>query len=414
MPISACRLSPRSGLPGLRLAPLLAVALAGRMPLVAQAGQDAIKIGVMADMSGFAADVGGPGAVLAARMAIDDAGGRVLGKPIQLLSADMQNKPDVGASIARQWFDRDGVDAIADLPVSSVALAVQSVGRDMKKVLLISAAATTELTGKQCSPTTIHWADDTNALSVGTAGALTQAGGREWFFVTADFAFGQAMEKAAATVIEANGGKVLGAARHPLGTTDFSSYLLQAQSSNAKVIGLANVGADTIASIKQAAEFGLGPAHGQTLLGFIMFITDVHSLGLPVAKGIYVTANYYWDENEASRAFAGRFIAAHGKMPTKEQANTYAAVAHYIKGLAKAGTDQGEAVTAAMKALPIDAFGKTGSIRADGRALYDLSLWQVKTPAESTKPWDYYKKIRTIPADQAFKPLDGSCPFVKP
>ena len=379
----------------------------------AQAGQNAIKIGVMIDGSGFAQDIGGAGAVTAAEMAAADYGGTALGKPIQIISADMQNKPDVASSIARQWFDQDQVDAITDLPVSSVGLAVQQVGKEKKKVLLISAAATAELTGAQCSPTTIQWADDTAALANGTARAVVASGGKRWFFITADFAFGTAMESAASAVIKASGGEVVGDVKHPLGTNDFSSYLLKAQASGANIIGLANVGLDSIATIRQAGEFGITQA-GQQLAGFIVFISDIHSLGLKTAQGTYVTTGYYWDDSDGTRAFAKRFFEKRQRMPTKEQANTYAAVLHYLKAIDAAKSDDAEKVTAQMKAMPTDYFGRAGSIRQDGRVLYDLALYQVKKPEESKYPWDYYKKIRDIPAAEAFRPLaDGGCPFVK-
>lgn len=379
----------------------------------ALAGQNAIKIGVMIDGSGFAQDIGGAGAVVAAEMAAADYGGKALGKPIQIISADMQNKPDVASSIARQWFDQDQVDAITDLPVSSVGLAVQQVGKEKKKVLLISAAATAELTGAQCSPTSIQWADDTAALANGTAKAVVASGGKKWFFITADFAFGAAMEGAATAVIKASGGEVVGDVKHPLGTNDFSSYLLKAQASGANIIGLANVGLDSIATIRQAGEFGITQG-GQQLAGFIVFISDIHSLGLKTAQGTYVTTGFYWDESDATRAFAKRFFEKRQRMPTKEQANTYAAVLHYLKALDAAKTDDAEKVTAEMKTMPTDYFGRKGSIRQDGRVLYDLALYQVKKPEESKYPWDYYKKIRDIPAAEAFRPLaDGGCPFIK-
>ena len=395
---------------GLSAAAALAALLAAGGAL---AGQTAIKIGVMIDGSGFAQDIGGAGAVTAAEMAAADYGGRALGKPIQIISADMQNKPDVASSIARQWFDQDQVDAITDLPVSSVGLAVQQVGKEKKKVLLISAAATTELTGAQCSPTSIQWADDTAALANGTARAIVASGGKKWFFITADFAFGAAMESAASAVIKASGGEVVGDVKHPLGTNDFSSYLLKAQASGANIIGLANVGLDSIATIRQAGEFGITQA-GQQLAGFIVFISDIHSLGLKTAQGTYVTTGYYWDDSDGTRAFAKRFFDKRQRMPTKEQANTYAAVLHYLKAIDAAKTDDAEQVTAQMKAMPTDYFGRKGSIRADGRVLYDLALYQVKKPEDSKYPWDYYKKIRDIPAAEAFRPLaDGGCPFIK-
>jgi branched-chain amino acid transport system substrate-binding protein len=382
-------------------------------PVCAMAGSKAIKLGVMIDGSGFATDIGGVGAVLAAEMAADDFGRTVLSKPIEIVSADMQNKPDIGSSIARRWFDQEGVDAITDLPVSSVGLAVQAIGRESKKVLLISAAATTDLTGPQCSPYTIHWADDTAALSIGTAKAVVESGKKTWYFITADFAFGQALERDATTVIKAAGGQVVGSIKHPLGTNDFSSYLLQAQASNARVIGLANVGTDMITAIKQAGEFGITQG-GQQLAGFIVFDSDIHSLGLKTAQGLLVTTGFYWDESDTTRSFAKRFFERRQRMPTKEQANTYAVVRHYLKAVQAAGTDDATAVTARMKSMPTDYFGRPGSVREDGRVLYDLALYQVKAPEESKYPWDYYKKLRDIPAVEAFRPLDqGGCPFIK-
>lgn len=396
------------------LAALLATTSLSAAALSAQA-QTAkpVRIGVLADEAGFASDIGGKGAVLATRMAVEDFGGSVLGRPVEVLSADMQNKPDVASNIVRSWFDVDGVDMVTDIPVSSVALAVQAVAREKKKVLMISAATTTELTNAQCSPYSIHWADDTASLAVGTTKAVVQSGGTSWYFITADFAFGSAMEKAATEAIKQAGGTVVGGVRHPMGTSDFGSYLLSAQGSGAKVVALANVGAETIGTIKQAGEFGLTES-GQRLVGYIVFITDIHSLGLDLAKGLYVTSGFYWDKNDQTRAWSKRFFERHGKMPTKEQANTYLATLHWLKGVKAAGSTDAEAVTAAMKAMPTDYFGTPGSIRKDGRVLYDLELYQVKTPAESKVPWDYYKQVRSIPAAEAFLPLETSaCPFVK-
>lgn len=390
-----------------------ALALALAAGSAAAQGTKPVKIGVLADEQGFASDIGGIGATLAARMAVEDFGGSVLGRPIEVVSADMQNKPDIASNIVRQWFDVDGVDMVTDIPVSSVALAVQAVAREKKKVLMISAATTTELTNAQCSPYSIHWADDTNALAVGTTRAVVESGGRSWFFITADFAFGAAMEKAATEAIKQAGGTVVGGVRHPIGTGDFGSYLLSAQGSGAKVVALANVGSDTITAIKQAAEFGL-PAGGQTLVGYIVFITDVHSLGLDLAKGLYVTESFYWDQNDQTRAWSKRFLDRHGKMPSKEQANTYLATLHWLKAVKEAGTTEAEPVTAKMKAMPTDHFGRPGSVRKDGRVLYDLTLYQVKGKAESRGAWDYYTPIRSIPAGEAFLPLETSgCPFVK-
>jgi len=394
----------------------IAAALLATAAMGAQGAQSAtmgpVKIGVLADEAGFASDIGGKGASLAAHMAVEDFGGSVLDRPIEIISADMQNKPDVASNIVRRWFDLDGVDMVTDIPVSSVALAVQAVAREKKKVLMISAATTTELTNAQCSPYSIHWADDTAALSVGATKAVVQAGGTSWYFITADFAFGTAMEKAATDAIKQAGGTVLGSVKHPIGTADFGSYLLSAQGSGAKVVALANVGADTIGAIKQAGEFGL-IAGGQRMVGYIVFITDVHSLGLELAKGLYVTEGFYWDQNDRTRAWSKRFFERHGKMPSKEQANTYLATLHWLKAVKAAGTTDSEPVTAKMKEMPTDYFGVPGSIRKDGRVLYDLALYQVKNPADSKAPWDYYTQVRGIPAAEAFLPLDKStCPFV--
>ncbi len=379
----------------------------------ALADERVVRVGVMGDMSGFASQVGGPGAVLAARMAVQDHGGTAAGMPVEVVEADMQNKPDIAAQIARRWFDVDGVDAIADLPVTPVALAVQGIARDKKRVLLISEAATTEITGRQCSPYTAHWADDTHALAAGTARALLESGAKRWFFLTADFAFGNAMQAAASAVVTALGGEVLGAARHPLATADFSSFLIQAQQSRPDVIAFANVGADLVNAIKQASEFGLTRA-GQKLTGLIMFVSDVDALGLPVAQGLYVTSSFYWDRDDATRAFARRFAALNGgRMPTKAHAATYGAVRHYLTAVDAAGAKDAAAVTAQMKSMPISYFGRPARMRADGRVVYDLDLYQVKTPAEQRYPWDYYRPVRTIPADQAFLSVEqGGCPFV--
>jgi branched-chain amino acid transport system substrate-binding protein len=390
---------------------MIAAALILAAPALAE--ERVVRIGVMGDMSGFASQVGGPGAVLATRMAVQDHAGTAAGMPIEVVEADMQNKPDIAAQIARRWFDVDGVDAIADLPVTPVALAVQGIARDKKKVLLISEAATTEITGRQCSPYTAHWADDTHALAAGTARALVESGATRWFFLTADFAFGHAMQAAASAVVTALGGEVLGAARHPLATADFSSFLIQAQQSGADVIAFANVGADLVNAIKQASEFGLTRA-GQKLTGLIMFVSDVDALGLPVAQGLYVTSSFYWDRDDATRAFARRFAALNGgRMPTKAHAATYAAVRHYLAAIDAAGAKDAAAVTAQMKRMPISYFGRPARMRADGRVVYDLDLYQVKAPAEQRYPWDYYRPVRAIPADQAFLSVEqGGCPFV--
>ncbi len=379
----------------------------------AQVSGNVVRIGVLADMGGQFADIGGHGSVVAAQLAADDFGGKVAGVPVEIISGDHQNKPDVGGAMLRKWFDEGGVDAVADVPVSSVALAAQEIARDKKKTLLISGAATSDLTGKACSPYSTHWADDTYALARATGRAVTQGGGTSWFFLTADYSFGQAMERDATTAITAAGGKVLGAARHPLGTSDFSSFLLQAQGSGAKVIGLANGGGDTSNAIKQAAEFGIGSS-GAKVAGFLVFLTDIHAIGLPLAKGLLVSTGFYWDQNEQARAFAKRFQAKVGRMPTKQQASVYASVTHYLKAVAATGTDDAGKVNGEMRKLPVDYFGHSASIRPDGRVLYDITLYQVKAPEESKGPWDYYKPLTVLPAADVFRPAyDAGCPLGK-
>jgi len=317
------------------------------------------------------------------------------------------------APTARRWFDVDQVNAITDLPVSSVALAVQEVGRQMGKVLLISAGATVDLTGPACAPYSTQWSDDTYSLAVATVKAIMAQGGKSWFFITADFAFGHAMERDATTFITANGGKVLGSVRHPISSSDFSSYVLAAQASKADVVAFANSGNDTINSIKQAGEFGLAAA-GQRLAGFLVFINDVHGIGLAAAQGLTITEGFYWDQNEATRSFAKRFFETMKKMPSKEQANTYLAVRHYLKAVDAAKTEDPATITKTMREMPVDYFDQKAWIREDGRVMHDLTLYEVKKPSESKYPWDYYKSLRTIPADEAFRPLsEGHCPFLK-
>jgi branched-chain amino acid transport system substrate-binding protein len=385
-------------------------------PAAAAMTDNKIKIGVLNDQSSLYADLSGQGSVLAARMAIEDFGGSVDGVPVEVVFADHQNKPDVGSNIARQWYDVDQVDMIVDVPNSAVALAINELTREKNKVFLDSGAATSALTGDKCSPNTVHWTYDTWALANGTGKAVVQTGGDSWFFLTADYAFGHALEKDTTAVVEKNGGKVLGSVRHPLNTSDFSSFLLQAQSSGAKVIGLANAGGDTTNSIKQAAEFGITQS-GQQLAALLLFLTDVHALGLPVAQGLTFTEAFYWDMNDQARAFAKKFAEAnHGVHPTMVHAGVYAATLHYLKALKALGSDgDGAAVVAKMKELPTDdiLFGK-GAIRQDGRKIHDMYLFQVKKPEESKGPWDYYDLRATIPAAEAFRPLDqGNCPLVK-
>ena len=398
------------------LAAGFAAALAfGAAAPAAQAANDKVVIGVMNDMSSVYSYLGGMGSVVAARMAVHDFGGKVLGKPIEVIYADHQNKPDVGAAIARKWFDEDGVDAIVDLPTSSVAIAVQQVAKERGKVTLISNGGSSELTGKFCSPTGVHWTYDTYALAHVTGKAIVQQGGKSWFFITADYAFGHQLQDDTAAVVTASGGTVVGSVNVPLNNADFSSFLLQAQQSKAQVIGLANAGGDTVNSIKQAAEFGIVKG-GQRLAGLLVFIADVNALGLQTAQGLMLTEAYYWDQNAQTRAFAKRFEAEYnGKVPTSGQAGVYGAVLHYLKAMAAAKTEDGVKVVAEMRKLPINDFmTHNGKIRIDGRVIRDMYLFQVKSPQESKYPYDYYKQLAVIPGDQAFRPLSESeCPLVK-
>jgi len=398
------------------LAAGFAAALAfGATAQVAQAANDKVVIGVMNDMSSVYSYLGGMGSVVAARMAVKDFGGKVLGKPIEVIYADHQNKPDVGAAIARKWFDENGVDAIVDLPTSSVAIAVQQVAKERGKVTLISNGGSSELTGKYCSPTGVHWTYDTYALAHVTGKAIVQQGGKKWFFITADYAFGHQLQDDTAAVVKASGGTVVGSVNVPLNNADFSSFLLQAQQSKAQVIGLANAGGDTVNSIKQAAEFGIVKG-GQRLAGLLVFIADVNALGLQTAQGLMLTEAYYWDQNAQTRAFAKRFEAEfNGKVPTSGQAGVYGAVLHYLKAMQAAKTEDGVKVVAQMRAMPINDFmTHNGKLRIDGRVIRDMYLFQVKSPQESKYPYDYYKQLAVIPGDQAFRPLSESdCPLVK-
>jgi branched-chain amino acid transport system substrate-binding protein len=400
----------------MRLAALAGIAAALTLSAAAQAqiSGDVVKIGVMNDMSGLYADISGPGSVEAAKMAVADVGGSVNGKKIEIVSADHQNKPDVGGALARQWYDNDGVDAIVDVPTSSVALAVQDVARERKKAFLISGAAASDLTGKACSATAVHWTYDTAALANGTGSAVVKAGGDTWFFITADYAFGHALERDTASVVTANGGKVLGTVKVPLNTPDFSSYLLQAQSSKAKIIGLANAGGDTINSIKQAAEFGVVEG-GQKLAGLLVFITDVNSLGLKTANGLQLTSAFYWDQNDETRAWSKRFMEKINHAPTMVQAGVYGAVMHYLNAIKATGSDDGVTVVKKMKETSVNDFmTKNGKILETGRLIRDMYLFEVKKPSESKGPWDHFKQIATIPGEQAFKrPGGNECPLVK-
>jgi len=380
----------------------------------AQVSNDVVRIGVINDQSGVYSDLSGLGGVLAAQMAVEDFGGTVLGKPIEVVSADHQNKPDIASNIVNKWIDVDNVDLITDLPSSSAMLAVQEIARAKQRLVIVSTGATSDFTGKACSPYGIHWTYDTYALAHGTGKTLVEQGGDTWFFLTADYAFGHALQRDTTAFIEAGGGKVLGGVLHPFPNQDFSSFLLQAQASGAKIIGLANAGGDTINSIKQAAEFGIVEA-GQRLAGLLIFISDIHSLGLQVAQGVVLTTGFYWDMDDATRAWSKKFFDRHGAMPTMTHAGVYSSTLHYLKAIEAAGTDEALAVAAKMRELPIeDFFAKNGKLREDGRMVHDMYLAQVKSPDESKYDWDYYKILATIPADEAFRPLaESECPTVK-
>ena len=392
---------------------LLATALAAVTTAGAQA-QMSVKIGVLNDRSGIYSDIAGEGSVVAARMAAEEFKAADKGMKVEIVSADHQNKPDVGSNVARQWYDSDGVDVISDVPTSSVALAINQITRDKNKVFLNSGAASSDLTGSQCSPNTIHWTYDMVMLANGTGGAMTKAGGDTWYFLTADYAFGHALERDTSAVVTKNGGRVLGGVKTPFPGQDFSSFLLQAQASKAKVIGLANAGGDTINSIKQAGEFGVTQG-GQKLAGLLVFSADIKALGLKTAQGLVLTESFYWDLNDQTRAFATRFAAKFGgKMPTMVQAGVYASTLHYLKAVDALKSKDAKAVVAKMKELATDdeAFGK-GSIRVDGRKLHNSYLFEVKKPEESKAEWDLYKLVATIPPEQTFRPLsEGGCSLV--
>lgn len=388
----------------------------GGMNANAQISDDVVKLGVLDDMSGPYADIQGPGDVVAVKMAVEDFGGSINGKPIEVVSGDLQNKADVGSAIARRWYDVEKVDAILGLGNSAVAIAVQGISQEKNKVAITTAAGSTALTGKACSPNGIHWVYDTYALAKGTATAMMKQGGaNSWYFLTADYAFGHSLEQDTSSVVKKNGGVVLGSVKAPLNTSDFSSFLLQAQSSKAQVIGLANAGADAVNSIKAASEFGI-VAGGQKLAGLLVLITDIKSLGLSVAQGLLFTEAYYWDQNDETRAFAKRFAERHGgRPPTMFQAGIYSAAMHYLKAVKAAGTDDALQVIAEMKKMPVNDFmTRNGSIREDGRMMRDMYLLQAKKPSESKGEWDLMKVVATIPANDAFRPLSESeCPLVK-
>jgi branched-chain amino acid transport system substrate-binding protein len=387
--------------------------LPGGSGFAEQAGQP-LKIGILSDFSSVYSDIGGMGNVEASKMAIEEFGGSMFGAPIELLTADPQNKPDTAASIVRKWYENEGVDVIIDMPTSATALAGMELSKQFEKIMIVTDAASSDITGKSCSPYTAHWTYDTYANAHTVGGAIVKNGGDSWFFITADYVFGHSIERDTGEVVKAAGGKVLGSVRHPLNTADFSSYLLQAQSSKAKIIGLANGGGDTINAIKQAGEFGI-VAGGQNLAAIVMFISDVHSLGLKLAHGLIITEAYYWDLNDRTREFGKRFFERMKRMPTMNQAATYSATLHYLKAVQAAGTRESKPVMAKMRATPVrDAFTDNGVLREDGRMVHSMFLFEVKKPEESKAPWDYYKVLAEVPPDQAFRPLnEGGCPLVK-
>jgi branched-chain amino acid transport system substrate-binding protein len=386
---------------------------AGGLLLAGAASAQGVKIGILNDQSGVYADYGGKYSVEAAKMAIEDFGGEVLGQKIEMTTADHQNKPDLATSIARRWYDAEGVDMITELTTSSVALAVQELSKEKKKIDIVVGAATSRISGDACTPYSFHWAYDTRALAVGTGGALVKSGGDTWFFLTADYAFGYALEKDTSDIVAANGGKVLGSVRVPLNSSDFSSFLLQAQSSKAKIIGLANAGLDTTNSIKQAAEFGLVKG-GQKLAGLLMTLAEVHGLGLEAAQGLIFTEGFYWDHDDKTRAFGERFLKRTGHMPSMIHAGTYSATISYLKAVKAAGTKDSEAVAKKLKELPVDDVFAKGKVLENGRMVHDMYLFEVKKPSESKKPWDYYKQLAVVPGDKAFfTAKESGCPLTK-
>src|SRR5215470_11426060 len=392
---------------------LLAAVAFGALLLAAPASAQGVKIGILNDQSGVYADYGGKYSLEAAKMAVEDFGGEVLGQKVELITADHQNKPDLATSIARRWYDAEGVDMITELTTSSVALAVQELSNEKKKIDIVVGAATSRITGDACTPYGFHWAFDTHALAVGTGGALVKAGGDTWFFLTADYAFGYALEKDTSDIVKDNGGKVVGSVRIPLNSSDFSSFLLQAQSSKAKIVGLANAGLDTTNSIKQAAEFGIVKG-GQKLAGLLMTLSEVHGLGLEAAQGLVLTEGFYWDHDDRSREFSERFIKRTGHMPSMIHAGTYSATLSYLKAVKAAGTKDTEAVVKKLKELPVDDAFAQGKVLENGRMVHDMYLFEVKKPSESKKPWDYYKQLAVVPGDQAFfTAKESGCPLTK-
>jgi branched-chain amino acid transport system substrate-binding protein len=392
----------------------LACAFAGTSNASGQISDDVVKIGVLNDQSGLYADLGGPGSVMAARMAVEDAGARVLGKPVEIVVADHQNKADIGAAITRRWFDAERVDMAIGFDNSSVALAIEQLAAERNRIAIAGAVGSTAFTGKACTPTEASWIYDSYALTTSLARAAVAEGRDTWFFLTVDYAFGHSLEADATSAVLAAGGQVLGSVRHPLNTADFSSYLLQAQASGAKVVALANGGGDMVNAIKQAGEFGLA-RDGHTVVSLLVFISDVHSMGLATAQGLKFVTAFYWDRDDESRAWSKRFFARHGTMPTMAQASVYSAIRHYLKAIAAAGTDEAKAVMTKMRELPVDDFyARNGRLREDGRLIHDMYFAEVKKPAESKEPWDDYKILGVIPGASAFRSLqEGGCPLVR-
>src|SRR6201990_1682881 len=381
--------------------------------LAAPAWAQGVKIGILNDQSGVYADYGGKYSVEAAKMAIEDFGGEVLGQKIEMVTADHQNKPDLASAIARRWYDAEGVDMITELTTSSVALAVQELSKEKKKIDIVVGAATSRITGDACTPYSFHWAYDTRALAVGTGGALVKSGGDTWFFLTADYAFGYALEKDTSEIVTANGGKVVGSVRIPLNSSDFSSFLLQAQSSKAKIIGLANAGLDPANSIKQASEFGI-VSGGQKLAGLLMTLSEVNGLGLQAAQGLVLTEGFYWDHDDTTRAFSERFFKRTGRMPSMIHAGTYSATLSYLKAVKAANSKDSDMVAKKLKELPVDEACAQGKVLENVRMVHDMYLFEVKKPSESKKPWDYYKQLAVVPGDQAFfTAKESGCPLTK-
>ncbi len=392
----------------------LAAAATLASPAMAEVANGKVKIGILNDQSGVYADFGGKNSFEAAKMAVEDYGGKVLGVPVEVITADHQNKPDIAANIARQWYDTEGVDAIMELTSSSVGLAVQALSKDKKKITINTGAATSDLTGKQCTPYGFHWAYDTNALARGTGGALVKEGGDTWYFLTADYAFGHSLENSTSNVVKENGGKVLGSVRHPLATTDYSSFLLQAQSSGAKVIGLANAGMDTQNAIKQASEFGITQG-GQRLAALLFTLAEVNGIGLDAAQGLTLTESFYWNRTPETAAFGKRFFDRTGAYPNMVHAGTYSAVMSYLKAIEAAGTNETDAVAKKLHELPVkDVFTDNGKVAPNGRMISDVYLLQVKKPGESNIPWDYFTVLATIPGNEAYMdPAKSGCPLVQ-